>query len=261
MGNYCVRPPVVQSDDQQRKKGKKKANPFSVDYGLNNGGGGRKLLVLSDPTGRDIGISYELGKELGRGEFRITYLCIGDTFAYKSTSKKKLRTVVDIEDVRREVEVMKHLPPHPNIVRLKDTYEDEVAVHLVIELCKGGELYDRIVMRGNYTKRAAAVVTKTIVEVVQVCLLSSVGAEHLSVEEVAGIKESFQMMDVNNNGKITLGERLDSLHSNRIIHRGMKPQNILIGAGYILKLCYIGFFSVTPFYFILFRDAILCIST
>ncbi|KAF6171795.1 hypothetical protein GIB67_007316 [Kingdonia uniflora] len=31
-------------------------------------------------------------------------------------------------------------------------------------------------------------------------------AENFSVEEVVGIKESFQLMDVNNNGKITLGE-------------------------------------------------------
>ncbi|KAF6137447.1 hypothetical protein GIB67_009923 [Kingdonia uniflora] len=173
MDNCCVRPPVVQSDDQQKKKGKKKANPFSVDYGLNNGGGGGMLLVLSDPTGRDIGISYELGQELERMEFGITYLCTGDTFACKSISKKKLRTATDIEDVRREFEIMKHLPPHPNIVRLKDTYEDDVAVNLVMELCEGEELCDRIVARGHYTERAASVVTKMIVEVVHVCLLSS----------------------------------------------------------------------------------------
>ncbi|KAF6157695.1 hypothetical protein GIB67_037268 [Kingdonia uniflora] len=115
-------------------------------------GGGGKLSVLSDPTGRDIGISYELGQELGRGEFRITYLCTnkstGDTFACKSISKKRLRTAMDIKDVRREVEIMKHLPPHPNIVRLNDTYEADVAVHLVMELCQGGELLDRIVARG-----------------------------------------------------------------------------------------------------------------
>ncbi|KAF6161157.1 hypothetical protein GIB67_007798, partial [Kingdonia uniflora] len=36
-------------------------------------------------------------------------------------------------------------------------------------------------------------------------------------------------------GGPTLGERLDSFHYNRIIHRGMKPQNILTGAGCILK--------------------------
>ncbi|KAF3550302.1 hypothetical protein DY000_02009400 [Brassica cretica] len=62
---------------------------------------------------------------------------------------------------------MRHMPEHPNVVTLKDTYEDEHAVHLVMELCEGVELFDRIVARGHYTERAAAVVTKTIMAVVQ----------------------------------------------------------------------------------------------
>ena len=85
---------------------------------------------------------------MGCGEFGITYLCTdketGEELACKSISKKKLRTAIDIDDVRREVEIMRHLPQHPNIVTLKDTYEDNNAVHLVMELCEGGELFDRI---------------------------------------------------------------------------------------------------------------------
>lgn len=63
---------------------------------------------------------------------------------------------------------MASLPDHPNIVKLKDVHEDANAVHLVMELCEGGELFDRIVKRGRYTERAAANITKTIVEVVKV---------------------------------------------------------------------------------------------
>ncbi|KAL0355921.1 UNVERIFIED_CONTAM: Calcium-dependent protein kinase [Sesamum radiatum] len=83
--------------------------------------------------------------------------------------KKKLRTAVDIEDVRREVAIMSSLPEHPNIVKLRATYEDNEAVHLVMELCEGGELFDRIVARGHYSERAAAGVAKTIAEVVRMC--------------------------------------------------------------------------------------------
>jgi calcium-dependent protein kinase len=122
--------------------------------------------------GEDITEKYVLGNELGRGEFGITYLCTdketNDKLACKSISKCKLRTLVDIEDVRREVVIMHHLPPHPNVVGLKSVYEDENAVHIVMELCEGGELFDRIVARGHYHERAAANVTRTIVEVVQV---------------------------------------------------------------------------------------------
>lgn len=182
MGNCCVTP-VNLSQRRKGKKEKKKVekenrknnikttiqNPFSIDHGGNHR---TKLIVLKDPTGHDISQKYDLGREVGRGEFGITYLCTdvqtGEKFACKSISKKKLRTAVDIEDVRREVEIMKHLPKHPNIVSIKDTFEDDSAVHIVMELCEGGELFDRIVNRGHYTERAAASVMRTIVEVVQV---------------------------------------------------------------------------------------------
>lgn len=170
MGNCCATP---STPSQNNRKHKKKPNPFSGDYGVSGENGrGNKLWVLKDPTGGDISERYDLGRELGRGEFGITYLCTdvttGEKFACKSISKKKLRTAVDVDDVRREVEIMKHLHNHQNIVSLKDTYEDEDAVHIVMELCEGGELFDRIVARGHFTERAAAAVMKTIVEVVQV---------------------------------------------------------------------------------------------
>ncbi|KAK6779014.1 hypothetical protein RDI58_025732 [Solanum bulbocastanum] len=168
MGNCCAAPKT--SETEEKKRGKNKPNPFSVDYAYGNG---HKSYVLDNPTGTDIEATYELGRELGRGEFGVTYLSTdkvsGDVYACKSISKKKLRTRVDIEDVRREVEIMKHLPKHSNIVTLKDTYEDDNAVHIVMELCEGGELFDRIVARGHYTERAAAAVTRTIVEVIQMC--------------------------------------------------------------------------------------------
>lgn len=169
MGNCCATPATPSG--KQHKGKNKKQNPFAADYVVSNGNGGGNW-VLKDPTGRDISALYDLGSELGRGEFGVTYLCTdrntGEKLACKSISKKKLRTAVDIDDVRREVEIMKNLPKHPNIVSLRDTYEDEQAVHIVMELCEGGELFDRIVARGHYTERAAAVVMRTIVEVVQV---------------------------------------------------------------------------------------------
>lgn len=64
---------------------------------------------------------------------------------------------------------MSALPDHSNVVKLKATYEDKEAVHLVMELCEGGELFDRIVARGHYTERAAATVARTVAEVVRMC--------------------------------------------------------------------------------------------
>ncbi|KAI4338907.1 hypothetical protein MLD38_023914 [Melastoma candidum] len=116
---------------------------------------------------------YLIDRELGRGEFGVTYLAMDrsshELLACKSIPKRKLRTAVDVDDVRREVAIMRHLPRSPSIVRLCEACEDDAAVHLVMELCEGGELFDRIVARGHYTERAAAAVTRTIVEVVELC--------------------------------------------------------------------------------------------
>jgi len=133
----------------------------------------RVVTVLQDcNSDDDIHQNYTFGKELGRGEFGVTYHCTeiatGENYACKTISKSKLRTEVDIEDVRREVEIMRHLPKHPNIVAFKEAYEDKEAVYLVMELCEGGELFDRIVAIGHYSERAAAQVVRTILQVVQV---------------------------------------------------------------------------------------------
>ena len=82
----------------------------------------------------------------------------------------------DVEDVRREIQIMHHLAGHPNVISIKGAYEDVVAVHLVMECCAGGELFDRIIQRGHYTERKAAELTRTIVGVVEAC--HSLGVMH-----------------------------------------------------------------------------------
>lgn len=71
---------------------------------------------------------------------------------------------------------MHHLSEHSNVVRIKGTYEDNVFVHIVMELCAGGELFDRIVQKGHYSERKAAGLIKTIVGVVEAC--HSLGVMH-----------------------------------------------------------------------------------
>lgn len=62
-------------------------------------------------------------------------------------------------------QIMHHLEGHPHVVGLRGSYEDKHHVHLVMELCSGGELFDRIVSRGHYTERDAAALIRTIVSV------------------------------------------------------------------------------------------------
>ncbi|KAL6134758.1 hypothetical protein ACLB2K_066986 [Fragaria x ananassa] len=123
---------------------------------------------------------YTLGKILGQGQFGTTYLCndksTGLDFACKSIPKRKLLCKEDYEDVWREIQMMHHLSEHPHVVRIRGTYEDPGSVHLVMDLCKGGELFDRIVKKGHYSEREAAKLIKTIVGVVETC--HSLGVMH-----------------------------------------------------------------------------------
>ncbi|XP_022976248.1 calcium-dependent protein kinase 1-like [Cucurbita maxima] len=116
---------------------------------------------------------YSLGKRLGQGQFGTTYMCVekatGKEYACKSIAKRKLVNEDDVEDVRREIQIMHHLAGHPNVISIKGAYEDAVAVQVVMELCAGGELFDRIIQRGHYTERKAAELTRTIVGVVEAC--------------------------------------------------------------------------------------------
>lgn len=116
---------------------------------------------------------FSLGKKLGQGQFGTTFLCVekatGHQYACKSIAKRKLITDEDVEDVRREIQIMHHLAGHPNVISIKGAYEDAVAVHVVMELCAGGELFDRIIERGHYTERKAAELIRIIVGVVEAC--------------------------------------------------------------------------------------------
>ncbi|KAM7272138.1 hypothetical protein ACFE04_031352 [Oxalis oulophora] len=168
MGNCCRSPAAVAREDV-------KSNFSGHRHDHTHSNKKPPITVLKDVVKFNIDDKYLLDRELGRGEFGVTYLCIErdtkELFACKSISKRKLRTGVDVEDVRREVAIMKHLPDSSSssIVKLKEACEDDKAVHLVMELCEGGELFDRIVARGHYTERAAANVTRTIMEVVLLC--------------------------------------------------------------------------------------------
>ncbi|KAI4336738.1 hypothetical protein L6164_015228 [Bauhinia variegata] len=121
----------------------------------------------------DINLIYKIEKELGRGQSGVTYLCTekstGRKYACKSIARGKLVKKEDMEDVRREVLILQDLSGQPNIVEFRGAYEDRQHVHLVMELCSGGELFDRIIARRNYSEREAAILFRQIVNVVNVC--------------------------------------------------------------------------------------------
>lgn len=100
-------------------------------------------------------------KPLGRGSYGEV---VGGTHrvtrarrAIKSVAKANLqRHVKNVSGfVRREVEVLRRLD-HPNIVRLYEAFEDEENIHLVLELCEGGDLLERVTVARERLPEAEA---------------------------------------------------------------------------------------------------------
>lgn len=54
-------------------------------------------------------------------------------------------------------------------VALQATYEDRNFVHIVMEVCDGGELFDSIVEQGCYTEQKAAGVFRKMVDMLHHC--------------------------------------------------------------------------------------------
>ncbi|KAL3536665.1 hypothetical protein ACH5RR_000031 [Cinchona calisaya] len=139
---------------------------------------------------RNFGAKYELGKEVGRGHFGHTCFANGkknelkdQPLAVKIISKAKMTTAISIEDVRREVKILKALSGHRHLVRFYDACEDANNVYIVMELCEGGELLDRILSRGGrYAEADAKLIVVQILSVVAFCHLQGVVHRDLKPE-------------------------------------------------------------------------------
>jgi len=101
-------------------------------------------------------------KKLGAGAFgsvqKVTNRATKLVRAMKSCLKPLVKNVAAIW---AEVAVMKRLD-HPNIIKLYDTFEDHRSVYLIMELCEGGELFNRILEQGRFGEKESAVAMQHI---------------------------------------------------------------------------------------------------
>ncbi|CAI5474832.1 unnamed protein product [Closterium sp. Yama58-4] len=126
--------------------------------------------------------------EIGHGGSSVVRVCrhraTGERFACKSILKDNLRCAADVADVRREIEVLEQLGHHAHIVQLHATFEDVSAVHLVMQLCHGGELFHEIVRRERFSEADAAVVFRQLAEAVAFCHARGVLHRDLKPENI-----------------------------------------------------------------------------
>ncbi|XP_058187519.1 calcium-dependent protein kinase 28-like [Rhododendron vialii] len=126
---------------------------------------------------KDFDGRYTIGKLLGHGQFGYTYVATdkssGDRVAVKRIEKNKMILPIAVEDVKREVKILKALGGHENVVQFYNAFEDDSYVYIVMELCEGGELLDRILSKkdSRYSEKDAAVIVRQMLKVAAECHL------------------------------------------------------------------------------------------
>lgn len=101
---------------------------------------------------------YTILSKLGKGHFAEVYLCVekstGTKYAVKIFTKSSSSLKDDhskTEGLQQEIAVLMSVS-HPNMLCLKDTFDEEKAVYLVLELAVEGELFNWIVMKQKLTE-------------------------------------------------------------------------------------------------------------
>jgi len=84
-----------------------------------------------------------------------------------------------METFLQEVEIMKKLD-HPNVLKLYEYFIEEEDVYLVTEICKGGELFDRIVEKEFYAEPEAAMIFEQILRSIN--YIHSQGIAHRDIK-------------------------------------------------------------------------------
>ncbi|KAF0712614.1 Aste57867_4750 [Aphanomyces stellatus] len=91
-------------------------------------------------------------KPLGRGHYATVWKARSRATLEAVAVKKIKRALTDEARLQAEVAALRRIRTHPNIVTLLDVFETHSDVQLVMELCTGGELFERLASRGPYSE-------------------------------------------------------------------------------------------------------------
>lgn len=130
---------------------------------------------------------YILKKKIGEGAFAEVRLAVhestGEEFAVKVFDRSALPRSDLERDVKREIKIMQYLR-HPGIVSIHAALVTETKMYLVMELVRGGELYDEIVSKRRVDEKTARRYFQQIVDAMVYCHKRGVVHRDLKPENI-----------------------------------------------------------------------------
>mmetsp|Transcript_1056 Transcript_1056/g.1953 ORF Transcript_1056/g.1953 Transcript_1056/m.1953 type:complete len:494 (-) Transcript_1056:28-1509(-) len=135
--------------------------------------------------------NYQIGQLLGQGAFGEVRKCINrKTRVIRAVKliRKESMSKEEEQSFKYEINILKKLD-HPNILKLYEVFEDDKRYYLVTELCKGGELFDEIVTKVQFSEREAATIIQQILQAVSYCHTLGIVHRDLKPENVLIDKE------------------------------------------------------------------------
>ena len=133
--------------------------------------------------------NYDVIRQLGKGGYGKVYEVknrkTGEIRACKHLSKLSIKNLAKFE---LEINILINTD-HPNIIKLYEVFQSQRSLYLIMQECKGGEVFDHIIehiqKKEMYSEKDAAIIFKQLMESIQYC------------------------------------------HNNGICHRDLKPENLL----------------------------------
>ncbi|CAD8132757.1 unnamed protein product [Paramecium octaurelia] len=142
----------------------------------------KQWFILSHQGKIEQFYDINLKKVIGSGTYgsvvKATLKGTKNQRAVKVIPKSKVKNP---DRFKKEIDILRQLD-HPNIIKLYETFEDQRNVYLVMELCEGGELFDRIMDKGCFSEYEAYEIFLQIMQALNYCHSNSICHRDLKPE-------------------------------------------------------------------------------